>query len=315
MLRQSELKNIVDALSGAPETGDIQTRESRGVDTDPFISPESVRQTLSEKGCFDRNEVISFINLKGGTGKTTSAVTCARRACDFGLNPCLVDLDAQASATFMLARDQIDSARPFIEVWDKPEEVPNTLIEINEHLRLLPSSLDNSLLDLQLSRPTSQKTAIRECSSKLFETGHDLVIIDCPPSLGAGVISAICASDALVIPTTADNFALRGIDLTIEETMAIAETFGVSPPRIHILLTHFDRRIKMSEMVFNDLKNRYGNKVIAQPIRTSSSFAQAQEQGKTVFDISKAKKVQADYSFATRTLLNLIPERMQADSK
>jgi cellulose biosynthesis protein BcsQ len=97
--------------------------------------------------------------------------------------------------------------------------------------------------------------------------------------------------------------------------MAIAETFGVSPPRIHILLTHFDRRIKMSESVFNDLKSRYGNQLIAQPIRTSSSFAQAQEQGKTVFDISKAKKVQADYSFATRALLNLIPESMQATSK
>ena len=117
-----------------------------------------------------------------------------------------------------------------------------------------------------------------------------------------------------MIPTTADNFALRGIDLTIEETMAITETFGVSAPRIHILLTHFDRRIKMSEVVLNDLKNRYGNKLIAQPIRTSSSFAQAQEQLKTVFDISKAKKVQADYNFATCTLLNLIPAGMQASS-
>jgi chromosome partitioning protein len=310
VIKASELNKIIGNPSVIPEETPLTLQRRTDKNVDFFIAPSVVREKLEAHGHLAQRDVIAFINLKGGTGKTTSSVTCARRSCDFGLKTCLLDIDAQASATFMLAQDQSETARPFIEFWDKPEEVSSALINIDAQLSLLPSSLDNSLLDLQLSRPISQKNAVKECCDELFKMGHDLIFVDCPPSLGAGVISTICASSKLIIPTTADSFALRGIDLTISETEAISEAFGMKPPKIFILLTHFDRRIKMSESVLADLKQRYGDRVIAQPIRTSSYFAQAQERNRTVFDFPKAKKAQLDYDFAVRAMLHLNPNNI-----
>ena len=307
MIKASELNNILGNPSVIPEETPLTLQRRTDKNVDFFIAPSVVREKLEAHGHLAQRDVIAFINLKGGTGKTTSSVTCARRACDFGLKTCLLDLDAQASATFMLAQNRLETTHPFIEFWDKPKEVSSALINIDEQLSLLPSSLDNSLLDLQLSRPVSQKNAVKECCDELFQMGNDLIFVDCPPSLGAGVISTICASNKLIIPTTADSFALRGIDLTISATEAISEAFGRKPPEIFILLTHFDRRIKMSESVLADLKQRYGDRVIPQPIRTSSYFAQAQEQNRTVFDFPKAKKPQLDYDYAVRTMLHLNP--------
>ncbi len=303
MLRRSQIYELIDLdPTSTPTSSDAGASK---FSDDHGVSPGEAREILSRAGLLNSARTISFINLKGGTGKTTSAVTTATRASEFGFRAVVLDLDAQASATFMLAPQEVDQAKPFIEIWDKPTQISDILIKVSPWLSLLPSSLDNSLLDIHLSKPLSQKTAIRDACSHMHAMGHDLVVIDCPPSLGAGVISAICASDTLVVPTTPDNFSLRGIDLTIEETGAIAETFGLPKPQIKILLTHYDRRIKLSDAVYRHLQDKYADMLIKQPIRISSAYAQAQEQGKTVFQFAKAKKVQADYHALTTELLRL----------
>ena len=313
MLRLAELANI---LGESPETLSLQLSRMMPTEAD-YAKPTSavpsalVRETLKQGNLLPPGQVVAFINLKGGTGKTTSAVTTAWRCGDYGLRCCLIDIDAQASASFLMAKEHLEQARPFIEIWDKPDDVNSSLIQVNPQLSLLPSSLDNSLLDLQLAKPLHQKTAIRNTCDQLFNQGHDLIIIDCPPSLGAGVISAICAADILVIPTTADSFAVRGIDLTLNEAASISTTFGLNLPDALILLTHHDRRVRMCEEVFEQLKDNYGARLVGQPIRTSSSFARAQQRGISVFDISRAKNVQGDYNFFIRTLLNLNPENHQ----
>ena len=303
MLRRSQIYELIDLdPTSTPTSSDAGASK---FSDDHGVSPGEAREILSRAGLLNSARTLSFINLKGGTGKTTSAVTTATRASEFGFRAVVLDLDAQASATFMLAPQEVDQAKPFIEIWDKPTQISDILINVSPELSLLPSSLDNSLLDIHLSKPLSQKTAIRDACSHMHAMGHDLVVIDCPPSLGAGVISAICASDTLVVPTTPDNFSLRGIDLTIEETGAIAETFGLPKPQIKILLTHYDRRIKLSDEVYKHLQDKYADMLIQQPIRISSAYAQAQEQGKTVFQFAKAKKVQADYHALTTELLRL----------
>ena len=312
MLRRSDVSSCL-GLESAPTRAPSDTGRSDPSE-DPLISPDEAQRLLKSAGLFGSARTISFINLKGGTGKTTSAVTTATRASEFGFRAVVIDLDAQASATFMLAPEKIDQVKPFIEIWDTPAQISDILIEVSPWLSLLPSSLDNSLLDIHLSKPLSQKTAIKDACSHMHTMGHDLVVIDCPPSLGTGVISAICASDTLVIPTTPDNFSLRGIDLTIEETGAIAETFGLPKPQIKILLTHYDRRIKLSDEVYRHLQDKYADMLIQQPIRISSAYAQAQEQGKTVFQFAKAKKVQADYHALTTELLRLNGSTPNMDS-
>ncbi|MEK9656462.1 MAG: ParA family protein [Halieaceae bacterium] len=312
MLRRSQIYELIDLdPTSTPTSSDAGASK---FSDDHGVSPGEAREILSRAGLLNSARTISFINLKGGTGKTTSAVTTATRASEFGFRVVVLDLDAQASATFMLAPQEVDQAKPFIEIWDKPTQISDILIKVSPWLSLLPSSLDNSLLDIHLSKPLSQKTAIRDACSHMHAMGHDLVVIDCPPSLGAGVISAICASDTLVIPTTPDNFSLRGIDLTIEETGAIAETFGLPKPQIKILLTHYDRRIKLSDAVYRHLQDKYADMLIKQPIRISSAYAQAQEQGKTVFQFAKAKKVQADYHALTTELLRLNGRTPNMDS-
>ena len=250
--------------------------------------------------------VIAFINLKGGVGKTTCAVTLASRAVQLGLRTCVLDLDSQASASLALGVEADDGTAVFVDVWQRPSEMlPGSLYRLQEFFHLLPSSLENGLLDGSLTQPAALKTAVAGVCAVLRQHGFDLVVLDCPPSLGPAVVSSVCAADTIVIPLGCDAFSLRGMELTLAEARSIRETFGLEAPRLRLLLCGVDRRIKMWEQVVNKLRSEYGDILLPTIIRTSSELPRALAQRRTVFASLARHGVRRDFEAFCHHLLGI----------
>jgi chromosome partitioning protein len=270
------------------------------------LAPAAVRDVLRATGQPMPRLTVAVMNLKGGVGKTTTCLAIASRAVQYGLRTCVVDIDAQGSASLALGVVPSEDDPIFRDVWPSPEDrVPGALRELQEYFSLLPSALENSLLDVSLVNPASQKRAVAGVVEVLRRLSFDLVVVDCPPSLGAGSISAACAADVIVVPAGNDAFSLRGIELTLEEVAAIRETFGLAPAQIRLLSTMVDSRETLSARYLGALSERYGKLVLPGFIRRSTEYSKALERRETVFASPRKSDAKADYDRATRALLGL----------
>lgn len=254
-----------------------------------------------------------FVNLKGGVGKTTLVTQIAMRACQYGLEVCVVDLDPQASSTLALAGDLPDGVPVFLDVWDKPAtEVGSALIPVAPGLKLLPSSLDNTLLDARLAHPAQQKKAVRDVCRAVSNAGADLVLVDCPPTLGTGVISALCAARQVIIPICADAFSLKGLKLTMAELQAICETFSLELPRVRVLFNRFDRRERLQDRLLAQTRAQYGDVMMRSVLRTSTHYARALSERRSVFDDARKTPAAEDIESC---LMELIQSRFASSLK
>ncbi len=270
------------------------------------LSPVQVRTLFESFEFVYPQKRIAFINLKGGVGKTTSAISLATRAAQYGFKTCLLDLDSQASATLAFDVEPAADDPIFYDVWQNPDEMlPGSLLQVQENLFLLASALENALLEMSLVNPTAQKNAMAKVCDTLEKHGFDCCIIDCPPSLGTAVISSICAARTVVVPLGSDAFSFRGLDLTIKEIDAICSTFGLERPAVQPLLTRMDKRYKQTDTAWQRLHDQYGTLGEPLAIRTSSELSKALENRQTVFASNQKSNAREDYDAFARNVLGL----------
>ena len=270
------------------------------------VPSDIVQESLKNQGVDYSFKVIAHINMKGGIGKTTTAISTATRAKQFGFKTCIIDMDSQANASLAFNKLPEEDEPIFYDIWNMSDEtVIGSLKKIDQNLYILPSSLENSLLDSALASPVSQKNAVKNVCSALNQNGFNLVIIDCPPSLGTAVISTICAADIIIIPVCNDTFSFKGLDITLNEINCICDTFNLKQPKIKTLFTKFDKRLKLSITALEKLQNEYKQYYISNVIRTSSEFSKTLESNKTIFAGYKKSNARTDYDRYVKQLLGL----------
>ncbi len=272
------------------------------------LPPDLVREYLEKEGVDYSFKVISHLNLRGGCSKTTATISLATRAKQYGHKVCILDLDSQASASLAFKIIADDNQAVFVDIFHEPEKIGEALVEIEPNLSILPSSLNNGLLDASMSgKPQTQKTAVSNVCNELKKLGFTLVIIDRSPSLSASVISTICASNLIVIPVASDIFSRRGLELTLKEIRSICEAFGLPTPDIKILFSKYDGREKLSIDALSDLAKdpEFSELLLPCFIRTSSELPKSARSGETVFASFKKNSAREDYDIYARELLNM----------
>lgn len=269
---------------------------------------EKIKLFFKEQSVDYSFRVISHINLRGGVGKTTCAVTLASRAKQFGFKTCIIDIDSQASSSLAYNIILEEDDPVFYDIWQRPSElVMSSLRKIENNIFILPSSLQNGLLDLSLMNPVSQKKAVKDVCGVLKNNGFELIIIDCPPSLGAAVISSICASNIIVIPVCSDIFSVKGIEMTSREIKSICDTFSIPHPIIKILYMKYDKREKNSIDTLAILKNKYTDTLIPTQISTSVLFNKCFSNRETIFANRAKNRSREEFDFYARNILNFFP--------
>lgn len=268
------------------------------------VPPACAKAFLQDMGVAYDFKVMAHMNLKGGIGKTTATINLATRAVQYGFRTCVLDMDSQASASLAFDSLPEEDEPIFYDVWQKPRDmVMPSLKPVSDGLWILPSSLENGLLDSSLANPRGQKRAVKEVCAVLRENGFDLVLIDCPPALGTAAISSICAADTIVIPVGSDPFSFKGLDLTLAEIEAICETFQIPLPRTHVLFSRHDRREKMAEEAIRRLGSEYAAYYLPIHIRVSTEISHSLARKQTLFAGTRNSPVRGDYDRYTRLLL------------
>lgn len=272
------------------------------------IQQIAVKEYLKSFGFSYDKRIISHINLRGGISKTTASINLATRAYQYGFSTVLVDLDSQASATRNLGIDLTNNHPVFLDLWQDNTKINDSIIQIQENFSLIPSSLDNGLLDSSLSqKPALLKSAVKKLCDTLYSMGFDLIVIDCPPSLGAAVVSTICAADYIVIPVGSDPDSIHGLRLCVNEIQSISSTFGIQEPQFKILFSRYDGREQLSFKILSSLAQdpAYQDKLLPGFIRTSSSVPKASHSRTPIFKEHKKSTAREDYDMYVREILDI----------
>lgn len=251
---------------------------------------------------------IAFQNLKGGTGKTTSAVTLASLLSGRGQRVLLVDMDAQGNV-----KEHFDLSHRHTVYDLLIEGVPldQCIVSVREGLDCLVS--DSTLAACEailLSRPRREE-ALRISLNDL--DGYDFVLVDCPPSLSILNQNALVFADELIIPVSMDFLALMGAAQVMEHLALIERYFEKRIRVLGVLPTFFDRRTRMSQEVYDALQDHYGERVWP-PVRIDTKISQAPREGKTIDTYRRNSRGTKDYEIVCDLLIGAAPAIADAPS-
>ena len=243
------------------------------------------------------NPIISVANQKGGVGKTTTTISLAACLGGQGKRVLIVDLDPQANATSGLGVDKepgVSVLGPLMEEAEIGDRIKYTVFN---NIYLLPSELDLCGAEIELCSKENPSAQLDRVLAPLRESPDiDLILIDCPPSLGILTLNAFAASDWLIVPIQCEYYALEGIS-TLVHTLDQLKTNGVTSrlELLGIVMTMFDGRTNLSNMVVDEVQKHFGDKVFETVIPRSTRIAEAPSHGKPITEYDGYNKGAAAY--------------------
>jgi len=227
--------------------------------------------------------ILAIVNQKGGVGKTTTAINLATGLATAGQRVLLVDLDPQGNAstgigiapsqrqigTYALLLDDIDPVRGV-----RPSFVPN--------LSIIPAEPDLAGAEIELVATASREYRLRSALRAATLGRFDYILIDCPPSLGLLTLNGLVAADAVLVPLQCEFFALEGLSQLMRTIERVRQ--GLNPRLMlqGIVLTMFDRRNNLSDLVAADARGFFGAQVYDTVIPRNIRISEAPSHGKPV---------------------------------
>ena len=222
------------------------------------------------------SKIISIVNQKGGVGKTTTTVNLAT-ACAilYHIKVLVIDLDPQGNTSTFFGFSQKDRDKTIYDVliddYSIKKSINKTFVD---NLSLVTSNLDLSAAELEMGTIDNREFILKK-RTDLIKGEFDLILIDCPPSLGLLTINALSASDSLVIPMQCEFFSLEGLSHLINTIDLIQENLNENLSISGILLTMYDKRNKLTEQVENDVRSFLGDRVYKTNIPRNVKISEA----------------------------------------
>ena len=249
---------------------------------------------------------IAVINQKGGVGKTTTTVNLGAALAQLGRRVLVVDLDPQCNLTVHLDQDPAGELPSVYEVLHgraglaaaaRPTRVAG--------LDVLPSSVDLAGVELELVNTVGREVLLRDALEALPPGAGrwDVVLVDCPPSLGLLALNALVLCDEILVPVQAEFFALQGLGKLMEVVDLVQRRLN---PRLRIaamVSCRHDPSTNLGRQVLDDIRTHFGDVLLATVIRRNVKLAEAPSHGKTIFEYDATSRGAEDYLQLARELL------------
>lgn len=232
--------------------------------------------------------VLAVANQKGGVAKTTTVASLGAAFVDAGKRVLLIDLDPQGCLTFSLGTDPDKLPVSVHEVLLGDVEPSAALVETAEGMTLLPANIDLAGAEAMLLMRAGREYALKRALDKLDDQ-FDVVIIDCPPSLGVLTLNGLTAADEVIVPLQCETLAHRGVGQFLRTVDDVQQITNPNLKLLGALPTLYDSRTTHSRDVLLDVADRYGLPVLAPPIPRTVRFAEASASGSSVLAGRKSK--------------------------
>lgn len=230
--------------------------------------------------------IVAITNQKGGVGKTTTSVNLSACLAQMGVRCLLIDLDSQGNATsgLGLAKEEGGSIySALVEATDPHDVIRSTRMP---HLSVIRSHQELAGCEIELAQRGNHLTRLREVLDQLRHSNHfDYVFLDCPPSLGVLMTSALAAADEMLVPIQCEYFGLEGLSSIVQVVQQIRDC-GVNPNLLleGIVMTMYDQRANLANQVVNDVKNYFAEVIYNTIIPRTVRLGEAPSYGKSIIE-------------------------------
>lgn len=239
--------------------------------------------------------ILSVMNQKGGVGKTTTVINLGVCLANKGVKVLLVDLDPQANLTSGLGVEvPTDSpssitgkdsrSRTIYDVLINERTVREVFLTTRvKNLHVLPSGIELSGAEVEMVSMMSREQILSQ-ALKQIEAEYDLVIIDCPPSLGILTVNALVAADLVLIPIQCEYFALEGLGQIMNTIKLVKSKLNSDLEIGGVLLTMFDTRTNLSRDVAKEVQQFFGEQVFKTIVPRNIRLSEAPSYGQAIVE-------------------------------
>lgn len=239
--------------------------------------------------------IIAMLNQKGGVGKTTSTVNLGAAMAEAGLRVLLVDLDPQSNLSLHFGVEANDASTTIYDLLLDPQASADAaIVPGRENLSFIPSVTELALVEGELAqKPDMQRSLSRALAPVLSR--FDIVMLDCPPSLGVLTVNALTLAHEVIVPMQAQYLALRGLEKLLATVHLVSQ--GLNPLlRVSgVLLCMHENQSSHGKAVVEEMRTQLAQyrdqglpwsecEVLLPPVRRNVKLAEAPSFGQTIFD-------------------------------
>ena len=247
-------------------------------------------------------------------GKTTTAVNLGAAIAEAGCRVCLIDLDPQAHLTLHLGIDHEQIKHTTYDLLVDPDcPAANCLVTAAPNLDVIPSEVDLAAAEIELARrPDRQQILSRKFAA--IEDRYDVVLIDCPPSLGLLTLNALALAGEVLVPLQAHFLALQGLGKLLETVGLIRQSVNRDLRVAGIILCMHEKQTSLAKEVVADLESFFQAarsqdvpwrdcQVLRPVVRRNIKLAEAPSFGQTIFDYAPWCAGANDYRILAQRLI------------
>ena len=229
------------------------------------------------------SRVIAIANQKGGVGKTTTAINLGASLAVAETRCLLVDMDPQGNATSGLGVDAKAGKHSLYDVLLGRATAAEARVKSLHlpHLDLIASTRDLVGAELDLIEVADREGVLRRALAPIRDE-YDFILLDCPPSLGLLTLNTLVAADTVLIPIQCEFYALEGLSQLLSTIRVVQRSLNPALDIEGVLLTMYDRRLKLSKQVAEEVRQYFGNRVFKTEIPRNVRLAEAPSFGQPI---------------------------------
>ncbi len=232
--------------------------------------------------------IIAIANQKGGVGKTTTVINLATAMAACNKKVLIIDSDPQGNASTGLGLDKTVLKNGFYDLIRGDISINKVIVKTQiPNLCIIPTSMDLAVIEQEFVNIEKREERLKKEIEKI-NTPFDYILIDCPPSLGLLTLNALVACRNLLVPLQVEFYALEGLTQLMKTVNQIRNNYNNLLTLQGIVLTMYDKRNKISELVACDVKNFFKEKVYKTIIPRNVKISEAPSHGMPIlmYDIS-----------------------------